>query len=92
MAWRPQAEAQAGGVLREPAPHYTSLETEVWIPTAQAAIVSAAWALLGGLVVGGLAYWQRWPWWIAPLVAIATAVVLFAWRVTAQIAEHRERL
>jgi hypothetical protein len=89
MAWRVDAEVPA---LREPALRYTSLETEVWIPAAQAAIVALAWSGLAGLAVGGLAAWRGWPWWMVPLAMIISALALFAWRVTAHIAEHRARL
>lgn len=78
--------------IREPVTRYTSLETEVWIPAAQAGIVALAWALLAGLAVGGLALWRGWPWWMGPLTVVGVALALFAWRVTAHVSEHRERL
>jgi hypothetical protein len=93
MTWRPnKAEAPAATYRQEPAGHYTSVETEVTIPVLQALVVALAWAVLAGLLVGGLAYWRGWAWWLVPAVMIAVIAVLFAWRVTVHVGEHRKRL
>lgn len=77
---------------REPEWHPTSLESEVWIPTAQAAIVAIAWSLFVALAAAAFTAWRAWPWWIVPLLALGAGGVIFAWRVTAYIADHRARL
>lgn len=95
MKWRARSEvAQARPILyrEEPSQRYTSVETEVLVPTFQALVVSVAWAVLAGMVVGLLAQPLGLRWWMIPVVALAVVVVLFALQVTRLINERRDLL
>jgi hypothetical protein len=76
----------------EPAQRYQSTQTEVAIPTLQALIPSAAWGMLAGILAGGVVTWQRWPWYVVPVVGLVVCVGLFAWSVTRRMQERRDLL
>jgi hypothetical protein len=94
MQWNARSEAAAEPPMyrQEPAKRYSSVEVDVIVPSLQALIIAAAWALLAALAVGGVTVWQSWPWWIPPLAFAVVLVALFAWRVTAHLTDHRQLL
>ena len=92
MGWR-RFNATAEPVYRqEPISRYTSLETEAWVPMAQAGIISIAWAFVAAMGAGLLTGWRGWPWWVVPSTGVVVAVSLFAVQVTRLIGERRDLL
>jgi hypothetical protein len=86
------AQPRVYHLKEEPAQRYQSTQTEVAIPTLQALIPSTAWGTLAGIVAGGVAVWQRWPWYVAPVAGLVVTVGLFAWSVTRRMQERRDLL
>jgi hypothetical protein len=95
VTWHPESSAPAaiaGQQQAEPVARSTSLETEAWVPTAQAFIIAGAWGVVIALVVLMFVALVYFRWAVVPLGMAAVFCSLFAYLVTGLIEERRRLL